>query len=154
MGYPMSWRRLVGRNRLGGDYTDTTDPHSTIRGDMRRLEQDARDEAHLQRYADAAGITTDQAKTVLDCFFDGFPADAPERPQVGPSALGSLEVVYRYRHYNIGVVEQYSHCEGWYQREGAGELTLTRCLDDDVHAAAWRAIRTVIRAVDEEAAST
>lgn len=80
MGYPMSYARVVGRNRLDGEgYThpcpmagETADSiRSMIRGDMRRLEEDVRDEHHLQEYADVAGVTIEQAKKVLDHFFRG-----------------------------------------------------------------------------------
>ena len=35
---------------------------------MRRLEKDQRDDEHLTMYAEKAGITTEQAKIVLDTF--------------------------------------------------------------------------------------
>jgi hypothetical protein len=75
MGYPMTYGRLVGRNNLRGDYPTVTGPNERInigciRGDMRRLESDSRDEYHLKRYAEAAGITPEQAKKLLDLFFD------------------------------------------------------------------------------------
>jgi hypothetical protein len=70
MGYPMTWQRLVGRNALcQGDYSDG----GLIAGDMRRLERDCRDGAHLKGYAKAAGCTKKQAKAVLDRFFDCHP---------------------------------------------------------------------------------
>ena len=80
MGYPMSYARVVGRNRLDGEgYTDPCpmsgetpeSVRSMIRGDMRRLEQDVRDERHLQEFAEVAGITPEQVKKVLDHFFRG-----------------------------------------------------------------------------------
>jgi hypothetical protein len=84
MGYPMSYARVVGRNQLGGPGYTHTDPvtgayavgpdevvRSMIRGDMRRLEQDSRDEQHLKMYAEHAGITVEQAKKLLDKFFEG-----------------------------------------------------------------------------------
>lgn len=43
-----------------------------LAGDLRRLEQDQRDEWHLARYAEKAGITPEQVKTVLDAFFDSW----------------------------------------------------------------------------------
>jgi hypothetical protein len=71
MGYPMDYGRVVNRNGLQGDYGSK---HATelncIRGDLRRLEDDQRDENHLPRYARYAGITEEQAKKVLDAFFD------------------------------------------------------------------------------------
>jgi hypothetical protein len=82
MGYPMTYARLVGRNGLNGEGYNHTDPktgvhavgseevvRSMVRGDMRRLEHDQRDEQHLKLYAEHAGITTEQAKLVLDLFF-------------------------------------------------------------------------------------
>lgn len=82
MGYPMTYARVVGRNGLHGPGYSHTDPktgtvnvsveeyvRSMIRGDMRRLEEDQRDENHLKKYADHAGITPEQAKKVLDLFF-------------------------------------------------------------------------------------
>lgn len=90
MGYPMSWPRVVRRNQLDGNYDHRAtamklsedgrqyvpvDPEASARsliaGDMRRLEADSRDEAHLARYAEIAGITPEQAKAVLDAFFAG-----------------------------------------------------------------------------------
>ena len=80
MGYPMTYKRVVERNRLTGDgYNhpgsaagETPDSlRSILKGDMRRLEQDQRDEAHLKMYASHAGISTEQARTVLDLFFEG-----------------------------------------------------------------------------------
>ena len=84
MGGPMSYSRMVGRNDLNGvgyDHTTTGSVSqqeglvgqvkSMIRGDMRRLEQDERDPVRLQQYADAAGITVEQVKKVLDVFFEG-----------------------------------------------------------------------------------
>jgi hypothetical protein len=75
MGYPMTYARVVGRNGLNGPgYNHTTSEpltpaqaterqvKSMIRGDMRRLEQDSRDEHHLKLYAEHAGITVEQAK--------------------------------------------------------------------------------------------
>jgi hypothetical protein len=99
MGYPMSWRRLVHRNRLMGGYDgvagswddvgapqwtfmdptrfecqprnpDRPQHQNIIAGDMRRLEADSRDPRHLAEYAKAAGITPEQAKAVLDLFFE------------------------------------------------------------------------------------
>jgi hypothetical protein len=75
MGYPMTYERVVRRNNLGGDYPNATpaagEGHlGCIRGDMRRLESDSRDEHHLQMYAKTVGITVEQAKAVLDLFFE------------------------------------------------------------------------------------
>jgi hypothetical protein len=100
MGYPMTWRRLVFRHGFTGGYDGegeygddigapqwmsmaperfkgkprdpVREPHkNTVAGDMRRLEADQRDEEHLTFYAEASGITPDQAKKVLDAFFEG-----------------------------------------------------------------------------------
>jgi len=70
MGYPMTYRRVVNRNRLQGDYDGTPDVRSIIAGDLRRLETDARDILHLTIAARVAGITIEQAKAVLDVFFE------------------------------------------------------------------------------------
>jgi len=71
MGYPMTYARLVRRNGLYGDYDGCANEHlGCIRGDMRRLELDTRDEQHLRMYADTAGITPEQVKAVFDKFFD------------------------------------------------------------------------------------
>lgn len=74
MGYPMTYKRVVKRNRLEGDYTHQPQEfpgHSFIGGDLRRLETDQRDEWHLSEYARRADITVEQAKAVLDAFFAG-----------------------------------------------------------------------------------
>lgn len=76
MGYPMTYVRVVKRNQLHGDYqTDRTNisevPPSFVAGDLRRLETDQRDEHHLAKYAELAGITPAQARAVLDAFFEG-----------------------------------------------------------------------------------
>lgn len=80
MGYPMSYARMVGRNQLGGPGYEAAEPRDAknpewvkamIRGDMRRLEMDSRDEQHLKMYAEHAGITVEQAKKLLDLFFQG-----------------------------------------------------------------------------------
>lgn len=68
MGYPMSYSRVVRRNQLAGDYEPNA-PLGLIRGDLRRLEKDQRDEKHLAVYAERARITIAQAKQVLDDFF-------------------------------------------------------------------------------------
>jgi len=76
MGYPMTYSRFVKRNLLEGDYDPEAgqkplqfDPRPILRGDLRRLEQDQRDDRHLAEYAKVAGITPEQAKAVLDHFF-------------------------------------------------------------------------------------
>jgi hypothetical protein len=75
---------MVGRNQLGGPGYEADVPNkqgdnsehpawirAMIRGDMRRLEMDSRDEQHLKMYAEHAGITVEQAKKFLDKFFEG-----------------------------------------------------------------------------------
>ena len=42
-----------------------------IAGDLRRLEEDQRDEWHLEQYAQCAEISVDQARRVLDALFTG-----------------------------------------------------------------------------------
>lgn len=67
----MSWQRMIHRNQLEGEPSATA-PLSIIMlvGDIRRLIRDQRDERHLRRYAEAVGITPEQARAVLDLFFD------------------------------------------------------------------------------------
>jgi hypothetical protein len=69
MGYPMDYKRFVNRNILTGGYDDQ--PNNLIRGDLRRLESDQIDTHHLNCYAEACGVTVDQAKAVLEMFFSG-----------------------------------------------------------------------------------
>lgn len=76
MGYPMTYRRVVARNQLHGDYmTDRKESYEVaanfVAGDLRRLEVDQRDEHHLVEYASRAGVTPEQARAVLDAFFEG-----------------------------------------------------------------------------------
>lgn len=71
MGYPMTWPRLVGRSHLQGDYDAT--PLGLIKGDMRRLEQDSRDEHYGRHIAEAAGVEPEVARRVLDVFFNDVP---------------------------------------------------------------------------------
>jgi hypothetical protein len=96
----MTWKRLVYRNGLRGGYDgvagykddigtpqwgwmepdryrdDPRDPQrppangAMIAGDMRRVEADQRDARHLDEYAKRAGITPEQARAVLDAFFE------------------------------------------------------------------------------------
>jgi hypothetical protein len=102
LGYPITYSRVIGRNGLGGDYSKhpvygaiskpTWDPettkeeavagyHALVAGDLRRLEKDQRDEAHLARYAKLAGVTPEQVKLILDAFFDeGVFYDDRENP--------------------------------------------------------------------------
>lgn len=67
MGYPMTYSRLVSRNSL---YPKGQFGQSAIALDLRRLEHDQRDDLHLAAYARIADITPEQAKAVLDAFFD------------------------------------------------------------------------------------
>jgi hypothetical protein len=71
MGYPMTYQRVIGRSHLQGDYGCPSTALQLIAGDLRRLEKNQRDEAHLKQYAARAGITEEQAKEVLDAFFAG-----------------------------------------------------------------------------------
>lgn len=78
MGYPMTYIRFISRNSLVGNgyghdgYPKATLPVSAtlLAGDLRRLEKDQRDADHLAAYAALAGVTVDQAKTILDAFFE------------------------------------------------------------------------------------
>ena len=79
MGYPMSYPRMVGRGDLGGDYTtDRTVPglpkvnREMVAGDLRRLENDQRDDRHLAKYALRTGLTSMEVRSVLDLFFAGL----------------------------------------------------------------------------------
>ena len=85
MGYPMTYGRVVKRNRLEGGYETPNPPGNMpmahisidaqfglIRGDLRRLEQDQRDVVHLAQYARRVGCTAEQAKAILDAFFEGL----------------------------------------------------------------------------------
>lgn len=76
MGYPMTYRRVVARNQLHGDYsTDRSNIHevaaSFVAGDLRRLETDQRDKRHLTEYAKRTGLSKPKVKAVLDAFFEG-----------------------------------------------------------------------------------
>ena len=70
MGYPMTYKRVVARNRLYGGYED-----SATAGDLRRLETDQRDDEHLRMYAALAGVTPEQVKVIFDVFFEGVSAE-------------------------------------------------------------------------------
>lgn len=78
MSYPMNYQRVVNRNHLAGDYDSEYTLRSCVAGDLRRLETDQRDEKHLKKYAGYAGVTPEQAKLVLDAFFDGFVWKIPQ----------------------------------------------------------------------------
>ncbi len=81
MSYPMTYKRVLTRNGLSGDYpvyvhglnTDLLIDRvrMTIAGDLRRLEKDQTDGLHLLAYAKKAGITVEQAGIVLEAFFAG-----------------------------------------------------------------------------------
>lgn len=71
MGYPMTYPRVVNRNGLLGNYTESRGDKLTA-GDLRRLELDQRDENHLRLYAEHAKITEHQAWLVLTAFFTDF----------------------------------------------------------------------------------
>lgn len=74
MGYPMTWNRLVFRNRLEGNYRPLidgkSDPIGLISGDMRRLETDTMDDLHLNAYAKLSGCTPEQVKIIFAEFFE------------------------------------------------------------------------------------
>ncbi len=72
MGYPMNYQRVINRNQMANGGYDPQDlPLSLIKGDLRRLETDQRDELHLKCYAEACNVTVEQAQSVLDRFFAG-----------------------------------------------------------------------------------
>jgi hypothetical protein len=68
----MHYRRVIGRNDLAGDYDGSGTPKASMSGDLRRLEADQLDSAHLPRYAAAAGISEEAVATVLRTFL-GLP---------------------------------------------------------------------------------
>lgn len=82
MGYPMSYRRVMSRNMLKGDYNTTAEERdknsseenmlALIRGDLRRLEKDTLDKEHLKAYAAHAECTVRQAKKILEAFFYNY----------------------------------------------------------------------------------
>ena len=149
MDYPMSYKRLLDLNDLRGDYDGTASQSGGIRGDLRRLEIDSRDEHHLSRYAEAAGITKDQARMVLDCFFDGFPVKKDQQvPQ--EQVLEPITITCKGLTYNVGVIQWYNHAEGWWRQEGSAVLKRTRVLDNDILTALWRATRRVLQHAEEE----
>lgn len=71
MAYPMTYRRVVDRNSLHGNYDPEKGVLALIAGDLRRLEIDQRDDRQLEIYAKAASITKEQVLVVLDEFFYG-----------------------------------------------------------------------------------
>lgn len=76
MTYPMYYRRVISRNQLFGNAESDPlekqmfDSRPLIRGDLRQLEVDQRDDAHLTAYALRAGIPKASVKQVLDDFFN------------------------------------------------------------------------------------
>lgn len=75
MGGFMPYSRLVYRNNLTGDYDNEErfEPLPNlgcIRGDMRRFERDSRDPLNLALYAQKAGVTVEQVKSVIDALLD------------------------------------------------------------------------------------
>lgn len=74
MGWPMTYARVINRNGLTGNYTETPDymgDKRLIAGDLRRLEQDTLDRWHVSMYAKEAGITEDQVRLLFMLFFRG-----------------------------------------------------------------------------------
>ena len=72
MGYPMTYKRVISRNMLTGGYNDNIDDgRAFLRGDLRRLEEDQRDERHLAEYAKRTGVSRRKVKAVLDALFEG-----------------------------------------------------------------------------------
>ncbi len=75
MGYPMTWKRVIGRNHLSDYETngyDSTDEGS-LKGDLNRLQQNTLDEAHVKAYAKASGATEEQVQRIFELFFNhGF----------------------------------------------------------------------------------
>lgn len=74
MGYPMTYKRVVNRNNLVGDYTEKgiTPMQCSVglvSGDLRRLEQDSRDGYYGKEIADTAGVSPEVAMAVLTAFF-------------------------------------------------------------------------------------
>jgi len=68
----MTYKRIVARNHLQGGYDEKGEVNAgLIRGDLRRLERDQQDEWHVQRYAELAGVSTGQARIILEQFFNG-----------------------------------------------------------------------------------
>jgi len=85
----MTYKRVVNRNMLNGGYGHNPESVPTaaypepqaqkpqkpevalISGDLRRLEQDQRDDRHLAEYAKRTGLTQAQVLHVLDLLFEG-----------------------------------------------------------------------------------
>lgn len=75
MGYPMTYPRVVMRNGLQGSYSGThrrEDWARMVAGDLRRLEQDARDDHHIDKFVEATGATEGEVRAILEAFFTDF----------------------------------------------------------------------------------
>lgn len=71
MGYPMTYPRVISRNNVyEGGYENTTMGLQNFRGDLRRLEQNTQDDAHIKAYAKISGATEDQVRTIFAYFFN------------------------------------------------------------------------------------
>lgn len=97
MGYPMNYGRVIGRNRLTGDYDPAEHTGlGLIRGDLRRLEKDQQDDAHVAAYARRAGTTFAQAKQILADVFsaqDVLWQPAPNNPEVAAAPEGGAQFI-------------------------------------------------------------
>lgn len=97
MSYPMTYTRVLQRNRLEGDYENPGPPPgdlSYIRGDLRRLEQDTVDERHLAEYAEIAGCHPEQVRRLFESFFGGGPWEGPHRPNDWEGVTAARRVAY------------------------------------------------------------
>jgi hypothetical protein len=68
----MTYPRVINRNHLIGGYSvepNTYPAQRLIAGDLRRFEQDARDNRYGQQIADAAGVPLEVAQRVLTALF-------------------------------------------------------------------------------------
>lgn len=68
----MTYPRVIDRNHLAGGYSIESNDHPAqrlIAGDLRRFEQDARDDNYGQQIADAAGVSLEIAQRVLKALF-------------------------------------------------------------------------------------
>jgi hypothetical protein len=102
MGYPMNYGRVIGRNRLTGDYDPAEHTGlGLIRGDLRRLEKDQQDDAHVAAYARRAGTTFAQAKQILAdvfCAQDVLWQPAPNNPEVAAAPEGGWHKAGEYEY--------------------------------------------------------
>jgi hypothetical protein len=64
LAYPMHYHRVINRNNLLGGYE-----RSLLAGDLRRLEHDTLDAAHLAGVGRESGATEDQVQIILRKFF-------------------------------------------------------------------------------------